>query len=83
MALLTTKSPVSLMADGVAAEVLDAAGLGDLCVGENDKETLDRQARCCRNMHTKSLGKDNKRRAWNVQYSVSPLAWKAPLKHYI
>ena len=42
MVVFVWKNPDGLMADRVAAEVVEAAGLGDLCVGKNEEDTLEK-----------------------------------------
>ena len=45
LVVFTTKNLDGLMADRVTAEVLEAAGLGDLCVGTSDVETVEKIVR--------------------------------------
>ena len=88
MVVFATENPDGLMSDRVAAEVLKAAGLGELCVGQSDEETMEKlrqyklspviQRRAQEHLKMiidEGLGVFNTKR--------TPVTWKAVLDYYL
>jgi serine/threonine protein kinase len=87
MLLFATNNPEGLMADRMTAEVLEAAGLGQLCVGVTDRETVEkvvryRQSRALQKMAREHLDTIIKDELGLFNTSRTPSAWKAVLEHY-
>jgi serine/threonine protein kinase len=88
LVVFTTMNPDGLMADRVTAEVLEAAGLGDLCVGTSDADTVDKIVRYkrCKQLRLKArqhLQEIQHRQLGLFNDQRIPTAWMAVLNHYL
>lgn len=87
MVMFATENQDGLMADRVAAEVLKAAGLGRLCVGQSDSETLEKLRQYKRSPVLQKRAHDHlkwiKDRRLGLFNSLrAPETWKAVVDHY-
>jgi hypothetical protein len=76
------------MADRVAAEVVEAAGLGDLCVGKNEEDTLEklRQYKLSLELQKRAVDHLNMlidRRLGLFNTERTPVTWKTVLDFYL
>ena len=84
--VFVTEDKKGLMGSRVASEVVIAAGFGALCVGENDKETLDKVAVYKHSPELRMRAREHLRSTIRGQLGLFssqriPNAWKAVINH--
>jgi hypothetical protein len=88
LVMFVWKNPNGLMSERVAAEVVEAAGLGVLCVGETVGETLEKLRQYMQRPDWQASASDHLKMMRDRELGVfnplrTPLAWKAVFDHYL
>jgi serine/threonine protein kinase len=84
--VFVTEDPKGLMGARVAAEVVKAAGLGALCVGDTNTETLDKLTRYKRSKELQARAREHLKKIRQQELGLLnplriPRAWETVIKH--